>query len=216
MTSIADFHNAHSGPVALLGNGRSLAQQDLAAIALHMPLFGMNRSWKLASSRWTCFVDAENDEELLRGVAPFPEVVFCLDVGSGIAARHRRRSVQHTKLPGGVARERVVVIPQRFGEPRFSGADLDRGSCGLFAGYFALEIVAWMGFNPIYLLGYDGTGGRFYDPPDVPGASEKETATWNARFHEARPVLDALGVRVVNCCPGSAIDAFEIGEVGSE
>lgn len=214
MTPISALHNTETGPVALLGNGRSLASWDLDAVAEMMPLFGINRSWKLATTRWTCFVDGENDDELRTGVAPWPELVFCIEEPPGLRPSLRRISIRNApRLPPGVERSQIVIVQQHH-ERRFSGLDLDRGSCGMFAGHFALEIVTWLGFNPIYLLGFDGHGARFYDPPDAPGVSAKETATWNAAFSEARVALDELGVQVWNACATAAIHAFDYGIPG--
>ena len=64
-----------------------------------------------------------------------------------------------------------------------------------------------MGFNPIYLIGYDGDGGHF-DAPEF-DRPELETRTWNELLREARECLDRWEVRVYNCSPLSAIDAFE-------
>ncbi len=199
--NIADFHNAESGPVALLGNGPSLAEWDLPALAERMPLFGMNTSWKLIETRWRCYVDVAHHDDIRLGRAPAPEVAFFLE-------DHCRKAKPE---PLGPALTRVGVSissrPRPSGEHGFCGAALGGGSFGLFAGYLALEIAQWMGFNPIHLIGYDGEGGHF-DEPDVE-RSTKETESWRQDFRVARACLDRAGVRVINCSPASVIDAFE-------
>jgi len=193
--NIADFRGTQSGPVALLGNGPSLSGWDLSALAERMPLFGINRSWKIIETPWRCYVDEYHHEDIRLGRAPAPEIAFTV------------RDPNRLELPCLTVEVPWTPITQETPKRRFCGAELDRGSFGPFAGYFALEIARWMGFNPIYLLGYDGDGGHF----DEPGfhRPEFETRTWNELFREARTCLDRDGVRVVNCSPSSAIDAFE-------
>ncbi len=197
--NIADFHNAESGPVALLGNGPSLAEWDLPGLAERMPLFGINTSWKLIETRWRCYVDVAHHDAIRAGIAPAPEVAFFLE-------GHCRK-----REPLGPILERVGVPiqsrPRPSNEHGFCGGELDGGSYGLFAGYLALEIAQWMGFNPIHLISYDGEGGHF-DEPDVE-RSAKETESWRRDFRVARACLDRAGVRVYNCSQRSVIDAFD-------
>jgi hypothetical protein len=173
---IEDFRDAESGPVALLGNGPSLAEWNLEELAERMPLFGINRSWKLIGTRWRCFVDAEHHKEF-SSVAPPHEIAFHL-------------SGNEPKIDGVTVHWRPRLVP---GENlRFCGFELDVGTYGLFAGHFAVELAAWMGFNPIFLAGYDFEGGHF-DDPDVE-RSPKEVALWRKMVSNAREVLEEAGV----------------------
>jgi len=228
--NITDFRDTQSGPVALLGNGPTLGtwveslKSKLAPTVLErveigpprlgvnvdgkfavsvvltgftkqLPLIGINRSWKLIETPWRCYVDEAHHDDIRLGRAPAPEMAFSV------------RDPNRLEVPCPSVVVPWTPVTQETPKQRFCGAELDVGSFGPFAGYFALELARWMGFNPIYLFGYDGDGGHF-DELDFE-RPELETRTWNGLFREARECLDRDGVRVINCSPASAIDAFE-------
>jgi hypothetical protein len=85
---------------------------------------------------------------------------------------------------------------------------LDDQSWADLTGHFALEVALWMGFNPIYLLGYDLYGGHFCDDfspeagwQDVQLEAFEITAK---QLKEERPK-----VNIYNLSPDSLIEGFE-------
>lgn len=62
----------------------------------------------------------------------------------------------------------------------------------------------------IDLYGFDMQGGHFFGehPPRLKGTSERRRATFQEQFYALKARLDALGVLVRNCTPGSALKAF--------
>lgn len=94
------------------------------------------------------------------------------------------------------------------------GLSLDHGALvtGRNGGFQALNLAVLAGIQAAILIGYDGAprDGRthwFGDHPRV----ERPTVYPEIRrgFTAARRALAAAGVRVMNCSPGSAIDAFD-------
>jgi len=79
------------------------------------------------------------------------------------------------------------------------------------SGHMALNIAVLAGGGPIGLLGYDAKEGVnrkkhwFGDHPDKTAPTYKDMVL---TMRTTTPRLTELGVRVVNCSPGSAIDCF--------
>lgn len=82
---------------------------------------------------------------------------------------------------------------------------------GRNSGYQALNLAVLSGARRVSLIGYDGKPGEkrthwfgehpTATPPDVFGAHRQA-------MKEAVPLLKKLGVEVINCSPGSAIECF--------
>jgi len=66
----------NKGPCAILGNGKSLSDFDLSAIAERMPVIGINRSWKKLETPWRCFVDPHHWADIRDGTAPKPDLTI--------------------------------------------------------------------------------------------------------------------------------------------
>lgn len=88
---------------------------------------------------------------------------------------------------------------------------------GYNSGHQALNIAVLAGASRVVLLGYDGKpgpGGRMHWFGDHP---VKTPPSWLPLYcrqlRVAAPMIAALGVEVVNCSPGSAIDAFARGDL---
>jgi hypothetical protein len=76
------------------------------------------------------------------------------------------------------------------------------------------------GAAKIVLLGYDGqpgAGGKMHWFGDHPVRTPPSwLELYRKMLRKAAPKIAALGVDVVNCSPGTAIDAFRLGELASE
>lgn len=136
MIPVNELRGTESGPVALLGNGPSLANTDLVAVAKAMPLFGINSSWELAETRWRCYVDRPHHEAIARGQVPAPKIAFH---PQGLIPR----KTYLPPMPCDTVAVRWLPKLEDFRPPTpFRGLDLAGGSYCHFAGFFALEIVA--------------------------------------------------------------------------
>lgn len=200
----------------LLGNGPTLSTWNLADVGARYPMFGINRSWKAVQTEWTCHINHTHHLELANGTNTRPSrVVFTLDSTLERVRRHRARIPKPP--PAEVPSEVVAIhdcscvaengtIERKF---LFRGQRLDRGTLGHFAGYLAIEIAAWIGWSPIYLVAYDGGGGHFDEPGRL--IPERSAGLWQSICSHARPQLEKLGVSVINCNPASKLTAFEFG-----
>jgi len=92
---------------------------------------------------------------------------------------------------------------------------------GLFegdnSGYAALNLAVCLGANPIYLLGFDmksnGTGKQSWFHSGYRSVGKDYVyKKWIRYFEEAVPIIDSLGIKVINLNPDSALRCFEFGE----
>lgn len=102
--------------------------------------------------------------------------------------------------------------------------------------YLMIQLAAYMGCNPIYLLGHDfsyaqheqnspsstevwrvgATDPSHFDPSYWPPGSVAFAANlpvMYAAFQTAKMACDMVGVKVVNLTPGTALDVFETGRL---
>lgn len=85
---------------------------------------------------------------------------------------------------------------------------------GSNSGYQALNLAVLAGASKIILIGYDGNtpkrGEKTHWFGDHPRREPDAVFSLYVRsFREGAAAIKAAGVRVINCSPGSAIDAFE-------
>jgi hypothetical protein len=108
---------------------------------------------------------------------------------------HVLRNRDHPYHGHGLSRDRTLLVTGRN------------------SGFQALNLVILAGALMVILLGFDGQVGadgrtHFHGghPVPTPVAAYEE---YRRAFSAAENEIKAAGVRVVNCSPGSAIDAFE-------
>jgi hypothetical protein len=86
---------------------------------------------------------------------------------------------------------------------------------GNFSGYAAVNLAMALGANPIYLLGFDckhdGARTHYHSGYDAT-AGELKLKQLALDFDKLKRKADALGVKVVNLTPGSAIKVFPKAE----
>lgn len=92
-------------------------------------------------------------------------------------------------------------------------SEIHTGRDGGHSGYQLVNLAAHLGARRILLVGYDcraspsGQTHWFGDHPDGLRVTSPY-ASFAAAYRLAAPDLAAMGVEVINCTPGSAIDAF--------
>ena len=83
---------------------------------------------------------------------------------------------------------------------------------GSNSGHQALNIAILAGGNPIILVGYDAKDsakGRKHFFGDHPDKTQPPYQNMIRELRHAKAAIDALGVRVINVTPDSALDMFE-------
>ncbi len=111
--------------------------------------------------------------------------------------------------------ERVHILRNRDGTLHGFGLSADPRALvtGRNSGVQALQVAILAGAKTVILLGFDGrptTAGKTHWHGSHP-LPTPDDAYWHYRnsFTHAAQAIKAAGVRVINCSPDSAIDAFE-------
>ena len=207
---IEDFFQKHKGRSAcVLGNGPSLLDHDLESLRKEHVFIGINKSWTVVQSSYHCFVAREHFVDLCEGkYSPgerhgdefVPGVVFCT---SGNAHEGRTRWLEAWQG------QLVVLSPsQRLGDQVWWSADMSGGRYhSPWGGAFALELAAWMGLSPVYLLGYDAHNneGHHWDTGPMHGVDRRKQIAF---LKPVAAYLEQAGVEVFNANPKSAIRWF--------
>ncbi|HEX9768426.1 MAG TPA: hypothetical protein VGA50_04545 [Kiloniellales bacterium] len=180
----------------LVGSGPSLTPVQACATCGRARVLAVNDSWRAVP--WADLLYACDGKwwDAHQGVPGFPGAKWTQDAGA--AARWALRFVK-SENPPGMSRDPAVVHQ------------------GGTSGYQALNLALHLGARRILLVGYDYSKGHWFGdhPPPLNNtefgerAKSFERAAVDIREHWP-------GVEVVNCTPGSAIDAFGRGEIGEE
>jgi hypothetical protein len=159
---IANYRGKHSGPVAIMANGASILSHDLSKVTC--PTIGTNRSWELLWPTYHVVLHAEqalNNPDVYQRLASEGR----LFAAGGYFAEKLPRCTRIPFSPGG-----------SFGS--FS-TDLEQGVVASLNGvgsvaYVALQLAAYMGFQPIYFLGLDLGGPHFHKEWDTSPLIERQ------------------------------------------
>lgn len=148
MIALSAFRNLHQGePVAILGNGPTLADHDLARLTCKT--IGTNMSWLKALATYHVAVEhgqAGRDPGVYRG----------LDAMGRLFVAGGGWNIGHV----------MNILNPHHGAPEFSrdiedGVVVSMDGCGSVV-YVAIQLAAYMGFTPIHLLGVDLYGEHFH------------------------------------------------------
>lgn len=134
-------------------------------------------------------------------IAGFPGLKVSHDAAA--CQRYDLRKVYLREVADGILSNEIDTVPPYIGAAGNSG-------------FQALNLAYHFGAATILLLGFDMHGEHWHGPhpAGMNNAGKEQFENWAPHFAAARTRLDALGVRVVNCTPGSALEAFERGELG--
>lgn len=226
MSPIHDFASAHlDRRCFIIGSGPSLREQDLTPLA-HEITFTCNRGYLL----W----------QRLGGPSTYWCVEDVLDVQQfGVEFQRLNGTVKLIADDIGDLGDGSVLVP--FTRERFTVEQGPKFALeppfmwGATVSYMMLQLAAFMGCNPIYLLGHDFS----YKRATVDVTQHQDaTPTWlnvgpdtdhfsadywpegstsfaadlprmYAAFVAAKAACDAIGTRIVNLTPGSKLDVFE-------
>ncbi len=200
---LSDAQNYHAAernrPAYILGNGESLRQAG--PLPRGGTVIGVNRSWTLYpdTDHWVFSGGALHARELV-AVAHRPKVAWTWDSFPSETPLQRLR-VQTGEL--------VLVRKLEDDGRRTFRANLATGTNAWFAGLLAIHVATWLGANPIYLLGFDSTGGHHY-----PDARRVDRTDFIPYYRPVKEWASRNGVRIVNCSASSSIRDFELGTPG--
>ena len=183
-----DVHVGES--CAVLGNGPSLITHDLTRLTCKH--IGVNRSWKLIQSTYHVVADIEHLREYFAG-------------------QWDTRLLFSWRLPH--KKFQAMRTPEKDNKVRWADrhhhdwiVQSKRPWSG-FSGIAAVELAVWMGFDPIYLIGYDlhDKEGKFY--PTNAGRLGESHASQRKLFEE-RSACFTKPVQIYNCNEASALTCF--------
>lgn len=207
MLSINDFRGIHEDEACLLlGNGPSLDTIDLTRVVV--PTIGMNRSWRKYNASYHCiFGRMPYLREIERGLHT-PNVLFVASTGAEEVLRWMKIHIDMKN----------VAIINKASSPQVGWAEFpSKGWWPRLTGDFALRIAVYLGYNPIYLIGYDcgvderhcntrDANGPFADFRDAPQNRHNSVK----RFHKLAEVLALVepDLEIYNLSPTSAITCW--------
>jgi hypothetical protein len=87
---------------------------------------------------------------------------------------------------------------------------------GANTGHGAMNLAVLLGAQRILLLGFDMTsvrGHNWHTDHPAHASEHRYTRKWIPEFAKAKTILDRLGVEVINCTPGSALQCFPFAKI---
>lgn len=189
----------------IIGGGPSITQEQIGII-------------QKAHKKGSVFAIAINDAYQL---APWADVLYVCD------SVWWKWHYENTKEFRGLRITRSLAAEKRYpdliwieGEPHDQGLSKRQDSIvnGRIGGYQAINLAVNFGAKKILLIGYDmrNIGGLSHWFGDHPN---NQRPFWKNRiehFKNMLPDLKERNITVINCTPGSALDAFPMGELQNE
>lgn len=199
--AIRALKKKHSGPCAILANGRSLLKHDLSRLTC--PTIGVNRAWRYNPTYHVCSDDIHGRKE--------PEVYARLDREGRLFVVDSPNWKVGMRLPLIWRRRRPRPTPPPFSFDLLAGVQVAIESNAAHGSvvYVALQVACWLGFDTIYILGLDLKGPRFVDDGWSQAPSDEILKRQDALFQWAQEWTKGK-VRIYNCgSPNSACTAFD-------
>ncbi len=181
---------------ACLGGGPSLTAAQVRALRDKTRTIAVNDAWRLAPWAEVLYACDGRWWRKHGGVPAFKNLKVTLSNSADLVRDWPAIGILENTGTGGLERD-----------PR----GLRTGRNG---GYQAINLAVHLGARRILLLGYDmkpGADGRthwFGDHEDWPTRPNLFRDIFLPHFEGLAHALDAIGVSVVNCTPGSALDVF--------
>lgn len=237
LVSLSALKNSMQGEVLLTATGPSTRNIDFSLLSKTIPVMGVNGAWHLADrlhfSLYT-IVDMEffdKKPDIIRAIVSQPEILLFTTMHGiakildryGDALRCRLALIEdgcYKIYQPKVASEAIKRTYQQNAAMYFHpqrpdicfSTDIRQGifDAGTVV-YWALQILAWLGFNTILVSGLDMTNfnqPRFYETQQekLPSylATKVDTLVMPSFAHAAQ-VLQQRQVRVINFSPESAV-----------
>lgn len=184
------------GTVAVLASGESMSQAVADQVrAADVPAIAINTTFRLAPWAWMLYAADQQwwDHPDYRDARGFAGLKVSCEPAAGILR------MENTGTTG------FDPMPWR----------LRTGGNG---GYQGMHIAVHAGARRILLCGFDMHGGHWH-PEHHHTLKQTQPDTyerWLRRFADVAPVLERMGLDVVNCTPGSALTCFRRADLESE
>ncbi|MFZ5807156.1 MAG: hypothetical protein ACOY3I_08130 [Verrucomicrobiota bacterium] len=224
----------HSGKKAfIIGNAPSVAQMDLTKLKNHVT-FAVNSTFLLYDkmgfqANYTCVSDRIRWHELREKILPASEqsrIFYCDDwefpTPVGLFSEEERKKITLLDQLYALSRWAHFFAPVRNQAGMFTygklkakkfSHDIAQGIClGNSVIFMATQLAAYMGCNPIVLLGvemnYDQQKTHFHGEKiwTPPMSYEKDARPWFVLF---RKTLESRGIEWINATIGGNVDVLE-------
>jgi hypothetical protein len=207
---VLDFKDTKVGKrVFLLGNGPPAREWAMADFKkLGADTIGMNRSWMdspdgvhkgFQGTTYHCFVSGAHAYNLCDSK---------VRTGVTFAPRTLKWLIDSSECSCGCKYAFVNVLTGGHSPTNFK-FDIDRGVMTKFAGYFALQLAAFMGYGEIFLVGYSAKDREGHAHDDEPDKGMITRGGMVRHFAGAAMWADARQDKlIVNCDVDSAIEFF--------
>lgn len=212
MSTIFSFKDTCSGPVFVLGNGPSLDEiKDFSA--LPYPTFGVNRSWRRTRSRWHFVARCDR---YFRDMALHGWIADHIFTPGPIENCHRKLLRFGSRSTISDVMRHFVLVPCDDRTARKHGVEWGEFPFVGFSmsGAMAMKTARYMGFDTLYLLGFDGGKAGHFGGDDPPATGIDHDREYFREMKWRYPDL-----KVYNCSMGSGIATWPkkpIGEVINE
>jgi hypothetical protein len=184
--------------IACIGSGPSLTQEDVEFCRGRARVVAINDAWRLAPFADVLWATDARWWNYHKGVPEFSGMKYAL-------------RVRGMSYPEGVTVLNDAGVTGLSSDP----ASVCNGKNG---GYASIGLSVHLGATRIVLLGYDckrGPRGEEHWHGRHPAGVRvgMEFSWWRSNFRTLVAPLRDLGIEVINCTPGSALDAFPRGDL---
>ena len=142
-------------------------------------------------------------------IAPWADLLYACDEEWWDYYRPDFKGLKYTINESAAAKYNLNLI-KHDNKIRFS-TDKDVIATNGNSGFQAINLIYHFGYRNIYLLGFDYKNTSQHWHGRHPGAMDKfpNMNIWVHKMIEAKPLMDAAGLKIINCSPDSAIQCFE-------
>jgi len=208
---IEQFQNVESGPCVIIGNGPTM--NDWKGAEWDCPIIGINRSVDFWSEQ-DYFVTVAWDRlgDIVEGKITAKKAVFtCLHKASASLDE-----LPQTITYADMSISDIYATTAVKGLSMFS-TDLTRPILRTFGGVYAVQVAWYLGYNPLYLIAFDGGTEKFYGwHPRLkelgPNGMLINGGYHNLVFWHVKDFMDKnkdKGYMIYNCNSNSAIRWFD-------
>ena len=184
----------------ILCGGESIGRQRGAVKRLKPPIIAIKHGVLLRPDADVFFVSGERTAEIAKPLIPLFTGKYSVTRGKGSLQlptwfKCLARTKDHSRL-----------------------CDLPTHVAGYDSGTSAINLAYHFGATEIVLLGYDMTGGRWFNgewPHFLPRPPQGHFDRHMAPLEEFAADATAKGIRIVNVSPISKVTAFDRGEIGN-
>lgn len=206
-----EFKDRHKGErVWIIGNGPSARNWTMEELReLGGCVMGVNASWKPSpDGTYAGFQDTEY-HSYVSGTHGYDVCKGSVRTGTVFMPRTSAWIVSDAKCKVDSDFCLVGIMNSGYQPQRFR-YDIDKGVMTKFAGYFAVQVCAWMGFDQFMLVGFSAGDYEAHACDDEPYKGRVTREGMRRWFQGVGHwALETKGKRIINCDPTSKIPYFD-------